>query len=358
MSRRKNGLYEETIVINQKRYHFYGKTKKEAVEKKKEFKELMAVCPLAEKKITLAEWCEAWLETLNFNVSKSTQRSYAQVLEHFIIKAPIGAFLLVDLRPQMFRLYWQKLLDEGKSSRTVIYCHTVTSLALKQAVIDGAIPANPLQVVKRPKLIKKEVKAMTADQLKLLLSSIDNPLYKNIIEVGARTGMRREEILGLTWPKIDLEEGILTVSKTVIRIDGKVTLQNSTKTKSSERSIYIDTETVRILREQKILYLNTKISNPKFKDLELVFFRPDGSPIHPDAATRWFKFYARKIGLGDFSFHSLRHTHATLLLEAGVDFKQVQDRLGHSSFSTTMDVYSHVTPAMKKEAMLTIENIL
>lgn len=353
---RKDGRFEVTATIDGKRYHFYGETQHEARQKRDEFVDMMGKCPLADKKITLAEWCEAWLETITQSVAWSTKISYADVLHRFIIRAPIGSVLLTDLKPQMFRVYWQQLLDEGKASRTVIYCHTVTNMALKQALYDGAIYVNPLSAVKRPKLVKKEIVAMTKEQLHTLLEAVDDPLYKNIFIVGARTGMRREEILGLTWPNINFERGQLTVQKTVIRTDGKMHLVDTTKTKSSRRTISLDDEALDVLREQQVIYLRYRLAGGKrFEDLELVFCRENGKPIHPDSVTQWFRRYADRCGLHQFTFHSLRHTHATLLLEAGVNFKIVQTRLGHSSFTTTMDTYAHVTPAMEADVVNVIK---
>ena len=352
---RADGRYEVTFYRNGKRIHFYGATQREANHKKEEYIAMLEACPLYNHKAALGEWCEAWLESIRNDVAPSTHQSYTEVLTRFIVAAPIGTVLLSDLTPQMFRVYWQSLLDQGKSTRTVIYCHTVCSMALKQAVFDGAIASNPLLAVKRPKLIKKKIAAMTKEQLHQLIAAADDPLYRNIIILGARTGMRREEILGLTWKGVNFEAGTVSITQTVIRIQGRVTIADSTKTKSSCRTISVDREVLSILRAQHAKYLRQKLANPSFHDLGLIFFRDSGEPVHPDTCTRWFRRYADACGLTGFTFHSLRHTHATLLLEAGVNFKTVQSRLGHSSFSTTMDVYAHVTPAMESEVIQAIE---
>lgn len=355
---RADGRYEATARINGKKYHFYGATRTEARKKRDDFVELMDRCPLAEKKFTLAEWCDAWVESIRPNVAASTQFSYRHVLSRFIIRAPIGSVYLHDLRPHMFRTYWQQLLDQGYSPRSVIYCHTVTSMALKQAAFDGAILTNPLLSVRRPRLVKKEVKAMTREQLALLIQAAGDPLYRNIIIIGARTGMRREEILGLTWPKVDFDRSTVTVAQTVICTGGKARIVPSTKTKSSMRTIAVDPKVLDVLRAQHAAYLRAKLACPDFQDLSLVFCHEDGSPVHPDSVSHWFRRYADACGLHEFTFHSLRHTHATLLLEAGVNFKSVQARLGHSTFSTTMDTYAHVTPAMEKEVLKAIESTI
>lgn len=152
---RKDGRYEVTARVNGKKMHFYGATKREAQEKRDDYIATVKRCPLLPKEIRLGEWCTAWLESIKPNVTESTVRSYGDVISRLIQRAPIGSVLLQDLTPTMFRTYWQKLLDDGYSSRSVIYCHTVVSAALKQAVMDGALLTNPLLAVRRPKLNKK-----------------------------------------------------------------------------------------------------------------------------------------------------------------------------------------------------------
>lgn len=353
---RADGRYEVTARVNGKKKHFYGSTKREAQDKRDAYIALMDKCPLAEKKIRLWEWCEAWLETIRSNVTESTQISYRDVIHRLIQRAPIGNVLLHELTPAMFRIYWQELLDRGYSSRSVIYCHTVVSAALKQAVMDGAMIANPLLAVRRTKLVKKEIKAMTKDQVRLFLQTVSDPLYRNIFTIAAYTGMRREEVLGLDWDGIDFDAHTVSITRTVIKTGGKASLVKATKTKSSMRTITVGESVLDILHEQYAIYLRTKLANPLFQDHRLVFFRPTGTPIHPDALSHWFRRYADQCGLKDFTLHSLRHTCATLLLEDGVDFKTVQVQLGHSSFQTTMDTYAHVTPAMKNAVVNTTDD--
>lgn len=350
---RKDGRYEVTARVNGKKVHFYGTTKREAQEKRDVYIETTTRCPLAAQQIRLGEWCEAWLESIRPNVTLSTQRSYGDVISRLIQRAPIGNILLHDLTPAMFRRYWQELLDQGYSSRSVIYCHTVVSAALKQAVMDGAIIANPLLAVRRPKLIKKEIKAMTKEQVQLFLQTVSDPLYRNIFTIAAYTGMRREEVLGINWDGVDFDAHTLSITQTIIRHGGKVCIEKATKTKSSMRTLTVGNGVLDILHEQYALYLRARLTGPRFQDHDLVFFRPDGSPVHPDALSHWFRRYADQCGLKDFTLHSLRHTCATLLLEDGVDFKTVQIQLGHSSFQTTMDTYAHVTPAMKEAVVNT-----
>lgn len=355
---RSDGRYEMTVRIEGKKYHFYGNTKREAQIKRDAFIELMDKCPLVEKKIHLNEWCEAWLETIKRDISPQTLSSYSYLLRKHIISAPIGNLLLVDLTPAQFRIYWQQLLDKGLSARTVSYVHTITSEALKQAAMDGAIKYNPLINVRRPKQVRKPVQALTETQARELLEAINDPVFARIIRLALATGMRRGEILGLSWKDVDLDRQTISINQSVIRKDGKEVISTDLKNASSRRTISIDSATVEALREQRIYDINLKVRSAGFSDLDLVFCRKDGSPLRQNSISLQTKKLFDKQKLEGYTFHSLRHTHATLLIKNGVNFKIVQYRLGHSTFQQTMDTYSHVTPDMEHGVLKTLEKII
>lgn len=355
MARRKNSkLYEVTATIGGKRKHFYGKSATEAKAKRDAYIEMRKNCPLAEFNISLEEWLSAWVDTLRMSVAETTYRSYRNVLK-YIIGTPLGKVQLTALRPAMFRQRWQEMLDSGLSPRTVIYCHTVTSSALKQAVFDGALPSNPLLAVRRPRNPKTQVKALTTEQVEALLSVVSNPRYLRLIRFALATVLRREEILGQTVRGVDFDRNTISVTQTVVIVDKKHVIVPTTKTSSSLRTISVDEETMKDIREQIAFNENQKRSlGTAYHDNNLLFCAPDGQPLSPTTVTHQVKAYFREAGLEEFSMHSLRHTHATLLLKSGVHYKIVQYRLGHSTFGTTMDVYSHVTPEMDNKAVVSI----
>lgn len=355
---RKDGRYESTARVDGKKMHFYGATKREAQEKRDAYVELMDKCPLAGKKIRLGEWCEAWLETIRRDVSPQTLSSYTYLLKKHIVAAPIGQVLLVDLMPAQFRLYWQQLLDEGFSPRTVIYVHTITSEALKQAAMDGAIMYNPLVNVRRPKQVRKPAKAFTETQVKSLLASIEDPLFARIVRFALATGMRRGEILGLSWKDVDFERKTVSVNQSVIRKDGKEIISTDLKNASSRRTLSIDAATLEALRVQRAYDEGLKAQREDFSDLDLVFCREDGSPLRQNSVSVLTRKLFDAQGFEGYTFHSFRHTHATLLIKHGVNFKIVQYRLGHSTFQQTMDTYSHVTPDMEQDVVPTLEKII
>lgn len=355
---RADGRYESTFSINGKKKHFYGSTLKEARRKRDDYIALMDRCPLANQRVGLGEWVSAWLETIKSDIAPTTLSSYTGLLGKHIIRSQIGSIALQDLTPSVFRSQWQRMIDKGMSPRTVAYVHTITSASLKQAVMDGLIPMDPLLYVRRPRQIRKEAKALTEMQIRELQQSIQDPLFLRIVNFALSTGMRRGEILGLPWEDVNFEKGQVSINQSVIRKDGKETISTSLKTASSRRTISIDSKTIDLLHIQKAYDMRMKLKSQNFSNLDLVFCREDGSPLRQNSVTLKMSRTFKSLGWEGFSFHSLRHTHATLLLKNGVHFKIVQYRLGHSTFQQTMDTYSHVTPEMESNVTSVTEKIL
>ncbi len=125
------------------------------------------------------------------------------------------------------------------------------------------------------------------------------------------------------------------------------------------RSVALDPVTVAALRAHRLRQMEERMHwGPAWQDTGLVFTHPDGAPLHPDTVTKRLRRLVRAAGLPWVKLHGLRHTHATLMLEAGVNIKIVQERLGHSSIAITGDVYSHVTPGMQDEAAARVAAIV
>jgi integrase len=180
-----------------------------------------------------------------------------------------------------------------------------------------------------------------------LASIEDHDLYAAFY-LAANTGMRRGEVLGLTWRSVDLDAGRLDVNQAVLSVDYATSVAD-VKTIHSRRTIDLDERTVAVLRVWRRRQLEQLLATGCRVD-EYVFARTDGRPIHPDFFSQtWERLLAvrpfRRIRL-----HDLRHTHASILLKAGVPVKVVSERLGHSSPAFTMTVYQHVLPGMQADA--------
>ena len=351
MAKRKDNRYCVSATVAGKRKFFYGKTKREAEEKRDTYLSRLNDFPLMDEKITLAEWCSAWLDGMRSSITENTYRSYFGVLNTHLLVSPFGQTLMDQLTPALFRIKQQQMLDSGLSPRTVNYFHTVVSSALKQAVFDGIIPSNPLLAVRRVKQHRKEAKALNREQIIQFFNHLHDPMLARLCTFALQTGMRRSEILGLRWPDVDFKHKTVSVNQTVLALMGNsAVISPTTKTKSSRRTITISDALVHLLHTQRIYCNELGLKLGKPKACNLVFPSQALTPLAPDNVSRAVKKVFREAGLGEFTFHCFRRTHATFLIEQGINFKIVQYRLGHSSFATTMDTYSHVSPGMDAQA--------
>jgi integrase len=167
----------------------------------------------------------------------------------------------------------------------------------------------------------------------------------------ATTGLRRGEALGLAWSSVDLEAGRLSVSRTLVNLDGDEPVWSDPKTARGRRSIALDPSTVAALRALRVGQAQERLlMGAGHIDHDLVFARPDRRPWHSERFSRTFGEQVSRHGLPALSVHGLRHSWATLALSSGVHPKVVQERLGHSTIGITLDVYSHVMPSMEIDA--------
>jgi integrase len=226
------------------------------------------------------------------------------------------------------------------------------SKALNQAQKRRLISNNPIQLVAKPRVEAKEMNLLSLEEIPQVLDLAKDTEYYSIILTAIHTGMRRNELLGLRWKDVNLDEVVIYLSRSIYRSKGGVTEDQAPKTKSGRRAIDLTPPSVIHLRElwdkQK---MDAFFHGYKVTEDGPVFIRTTGDPLLPTTVTLGFKKIVRKLGLDDVRFHDLRHTHATIMLLQGVHPKVVQERLGHSKMSTTMDIYSHVVPSMQKDAV-------
>lgn len=185
------------------------------------------------------------------------------------------------------------------------------------------------------------MKTWTAEQFRSFLDGMSQHwLYPAYLLAGT-TGMRRGEVLGLRWKDIDFEARRLVVRQAVLSVSYEITF-STPKTARGRRSIALDERTLYVLavhRQQQVE--QREMIGSAWQDLDLVFTRPDGSPIHPDYFTQAFDRSVKRLKLPRIRLHDLRHTHATLGLAAGVPAKVMSDRLGHATVAFTQDIYMH-----------------
>ena len=182
--------------------------------------------------------------------------------------------------------------------------------------------------------------------------------YRTAIMLTLYTGMRRGELCGLNWSDIDFDNKLVTINKSVLYSAEKGVYEDTTKTKSSNRSINIPSDMIKLLKQYQAEQLQLRLSmGDIWINSGKIFTSENGGLINPDTLSTWFKKFIKRHNLPDIHYHSLRHTAATLLIAGGVDIATVSKRLGHADKSTTLNIYTHAIKSADKEAADKLQDI-
>ncbi|NLF46132.1 MAG: site-specific integrase [Syntrophomonadaceae bacterium] len=370
--------YEDPITGQSSRKSVSGKTKQEVLKKMRDLENAKDVGRLADNgKLTLGEWIDRWLEVYKKpNIKYSTWHSYQQLAD-LHIKPALGKKSLDRLRANEIQALYNKMAESGRimekkgkqtlkedqpkglSSQTIRNCHNVLRGALNQAYKEALIRWNPITAVELPPLKHREIQPLTGEQVQYFLKAIEDHELYPIIFTDLGTGLRRGELLGLEWPVVDLEARTARITQSLILVGGELYLQDDVKTKASKATITLPGAVVTVLRRVKRQQAKNKLLlGEAYMDNNLVFCREDGTPYRPDVVYRQYKKLLETHGLPDTTFHALRHTFCTLLLESGEDLATVSKLARHSTFSITSDLYIHKTETMQERAASKLDSIL
>ena len=309
-------------------------------------------------RLTLGEYLAEWLAACR-NIRPNTVRDYS-VSIHKHINPRLGKVRLQVVDRLQIRGLYRKLAEGGLGEKTVHNVHICLHKALQDAVDDGLLRRNPAERAHSIPKDRPEIKTWSADELAAFLAFTAQDADLALYHVAAATGMRRGELLGLRWRDVDFEAARLSVRQQFTRQGNGVGF-GPPKSRKSIRTIDVEEETIALLREQQERQrFDRRAWGPAYRaDLDLVFCRPGGSPHDPNVIGRRFERRVRALAtLPAIGLHGLRHTHATLLLEAGVDVKTVSERLGHDNVQTTLELYGHVTPRMRSNAAARFGSLL
>ncbi len=303
-------------------------------------------------KITVGIYLEQWLKSqVRSTVSPSTYELYEIITKKHLTPV-LGTIPLGRLRPQHIQALYAEKLQQGLSARTVQLQHVCLHKALDNAVKTGLLARNPIDAVTQPKVERHEIKTMTEEDISRFLNEARKGEYYALFFTLLFTGIRRGEAISLRWSDVDLLGCQLSINKTMQFLNNKVTFKTP-KTASSRRQIALSPSTcvvLRLYREARNNVRQSVLKLPPLADNDLVFSHHDGSPYLPNSITHaWIKL-VRHCGLNGVRLHDARHTHASLMLKNGTNPKIIQERLGHSTFAITMNLYAHVSPGMQKQA--------
>jgi len=353
---KKWNLWYGRITHEGKRKGIYGKTKEEVRDS---IKELIRIQDSGQSPhtgmILMKDYLNEWLELIKPTLKHKSYDAYESLLRIHLIPQ-LGHIRLSKLTPEHISGAWVRMLKEGHSATLIEHCHLRLSKAIHDAMKRKLITRNPMQFVIKPRVEAKEMNPLSLEDIPRVLEVAKATEYYAIIHTAIYTGMRRNELLGLRWKDINLDEAVLHLNRSTYRAKGGVTEYQTTKTKSGSRAIELTPSSAIVLRKQwELQKKDAKTYGYKVTEDTPVFIRRTGKPLLPTTVTIGFKKIVKKLDLDDVRFHDLRHTHATIMLLQKVHPKVVQERLGHSKMSTTMDLYSHVMPSMQKDAVKKFE---
>lgn len=351
--RKSDGKWVGGISLeNGKRKVFYGKTRKEVQEKMKTaLSEQQKGTLITAPQQTLKKYLEDWLE----NVSKphiriSTYVKYKKLINTHILPA-LGDIPLQKLTPQRVQKLYADKLKQKLSPKMVSCIHGVLHVALENAVKWNLIARNVCDVVSPPRVPKTEKQVLTKRQAHVLLEHVKKHRLEAILVLAVTTGLRRGEMLALRWRDVDFEDGSVQVRRTVDYIPHYGYVENEAKTTRGQRKVMLPSFVMNTLQVHRLQQqeMRNKVGSD-WVEKDLVFCGLNGDYFNPNYLLRMFKKVLIDAGLPHMRIHDLRHSAATILLIMGVHPKVVQEILGHSTISMTMDTYSHVLPTMQKDA--------
>ncbi len=368
--KRKDGRWEGRVTTGvdmrtgkQIQRSVYGKTKKETAQKLREIIADVDSGLLVESgSMTVGEWMEIWINQYANNIKELSMSTYrAHIRNHIVPK--LGDIKLSNLKTRDIQMMYNALLRREKplTAKTIKNIHGVLHKALSQVVKLGYIRYNPADNVSLPKVEKPELKPITDEHIAEFLEAIKGHCYELLYTIDLFTGMRKGEILGLTWDCVNLDTGVVVINKQLIQEKKKGGQYKLASTKNSKgRTVRIPPSVIELFRQQKAKQTSWKKEAGSAWDnsLNLVFTNEIGGHLSHTTVTHSFKKIVQSIGLESTRFHDLRHSYAVAAIESGIDMKTVQENLGHHAASFTMDVYGHVSDRMRLEGANRMEQFI
>ena len=308
--------------------------------------------------LTVGGYLTSWLaDSVEGTVSRATYDGYKRDVNHHIIPA-LERPKLKELTPEDIRRLYRRMAQSGLKDRSIEYVHTTLRKSLKAAVVDRLINHNPtdgVKPIKTPAGATKESKALEPNQVRTLLNVASESRFEALYVVAIHTGLKRGELLGLKWTDADLEEGALTVRRS-LDVDGTF---KAPKNRASRRTLKLTPRALEALKAHKAPERRTPAGRvARWQDQGLVFPSTLGRPANAgNLYRREFQPLLERAGLADkgFTIHSLRHTFATTLAAKGVNPAIAQKMLGHSDIRMTLAVYTHATDGMQDAATEVLE---
>jgi integrase len=347
-----------------RKWHSFAGTKRQAqIEAARLISELQSGTHVDSTRITVAAFIDRWIEHMRGQVSPRTHERYAEIVRKNLVPL-LGGLTLTKLQPAHISSAYAKALASGRrdgqgglSPRTVHHMHRILRQALQQAVRWQLLVRNPANMVKPPRVERTQMHTLDADGTVALIEAARGKDMFVPILLGVLCGLRRGEVTALRWRSVDLDGGTLAVIASTEQTEQGI---REKETKSGKgRAVVLPALVVEELRRHRLQQAQWLLRlGVRLTDDHHVVTRYDGQPLQPRSLTHAFVKFISRHHLPRIRLHDLRHSHATAMLAAGVHPKIAQERLGHSSVSVTIDLYSHVLPGMQAEAVSRVDAAL
>lgn len=379
----KNGIdyYRVTVTVGRDasgkpiRKEFYGKSKKEAEAKRDKY--LLGIksgLSTDHQNASLGPLMHTWLfevVRISDKIKPSTFSRYEGIYRNYVKDSPLYGMKLHNLKSIQIQRYYNELYESGKTNSQIKNLNKLLKKFFFYAVEEGYLLRNPCtsKSVVIPGEVeheKQNIEIFTDQEIKTLKAALKGHRHECLILLALGTGLRQGELLGLTWECVDLDNRTIEVVQTlkpVVLIDGKGNrtykiMVQPVKTKNSKRIVPIPTSLIPLLEKHRIKQKEEKLKAGQFyENNNFVFATETGKPICARNLIRSYKRLLKKANIPYRRFHALRHTYATKLFEKDVPIKTVQMLLGHSDISVTANIYTHVMPEQKIEAVEAINDL-
>lgn len=378
----KNNIYQVVLNykdINGKRKQKWvstglsekGNNKRLANQKMQEiladFKETMNCTTSKNNEKLFTLYLKEWLLDIKNTIEENTYDSYKVIVNKTCDYFEDKNILLNKLKPADIQKFYTYLYSKELTGNTVLHYHNLIRKALQTALRLDLILSNPADRVERPKKEQFIGSFYSQTELNTLFSLIKDDPLKIVIYLASFYGLRRSEVLGLKWDAFDFENKTITIKHKAIqgKKDNKIVviLKDKTKNQSSYRTLPLVDEIIVLLKEhQKQIDKNKKLCGNSYnkKYLDYVCVDSVGKIFRPEYVTDHFTLIMNKNKdiLRKIRFHDLRHSCASLLLAKGIPMKEIQDWLGHSTYSTTANIYAHLEKDTKNKSANVLSNTL
>ena len=318
-------------------------------------KELQEMYDISAKDWYLHDFVQNWYDTVaKYEVKENTYISYGRPVKHIVnyFSQPGNKILLTDVTPVHLNLYYHYLLSNNILCANTIYSkiHMILHRIFRYACESRILLSNPADFDRPPKKTKSEKRALTREEIGKLLNEVDGTIFYAPIWLASRFGLRRSEALGLRWSSVDFQKKTMIIKDTVMQGYTERVVE-STKNRSSHRVLTLTDEDIMKFRKISSLQKQQLLKVGKLgMACEFVCTDEYGDIMKSDRISREATKIMRKLGIERASYHSLRHSVASILLESGMEMMDVSRMLGHSTITTTIDIYGHWSEAKKHEA--------